>query len=36
MDWNRVQTIKGFEALTSSEKADLLGENARRFYNLQI
>jgi predicted TIM-barrel fold metal-dependent hydrolase len=36
MDWNRVQTIKGSEALTSAEKADLLGENARRFYNLRI
>ncbi len=36
MDWNRVQTIKGSAALTSAEKADLLGENARRFYNLRI
>jgi len=36
MDWNRVQTIKGSEALTATEKADLLGENARRFYNLRI
>jgi hypothetical protein len=31
-----VQTIKGSEALTNSEKADLLGENARRFYKLNI
>jgi predicted TIM-barrel fold metal-dependent hydrolase len=36
MDWGRVQSIKGSEALTSAEKAALLGENARRFYNLQI
>jgi predicted TIM-barrel fold metal-dependent hydrolase len=36
MEWNRVQAIKGSEALTSAEKADLLGGNARRFYNLQI
>jgi predicted TIM-barrel fold metal-dependent hydrolase len=36
MDWRRVQSIKGSEALTSAEKAALLGENARRFYNLQI
>jgi predicted TIM-barrel fold metal-dependent hydrolase len=36
MDWDRVQTIKGSEALTAAEKADLLGGNARRFYNLQI
>jgi hypothetical protein len=35
MDWNRVQTIKGSAALTSAERSDLLGENARRFYNLQ-
>ena len=36
MDWGRVQAIKGAEALTQAEKADLLGENARRFYNLAI
>lgn len=36
MEWNRVQAIQGSEALSSAEKADLLGENARRFYNLQI
>jgi predicted TIM-barrel fold metal-dependent hydrolase len=36
MEWGRVQAIKGSEALTSAEKAALLGENARRFYNLQI
>jgi uncharacterized protein len=36
MDWRRVQAIKGSEALTGAEKAALLGENARRFYNLQI
>jgi predicted TIM-barrel fold metal-dependent hydrolase len=36
MEWNRVQSIKGSEALTGAEKADLLGENARRFYNLRI
>jgi uncharacterized protein len=36
MEWGRVQAIKGSEALTSSEKAALLGDNARRFYNLQI
>ena len=36
MDWDRVQTIKGSEALTLTEKADLLSENARRFYNLRI
>jgi len=36
MEWNRVQAIKGSEALTGAEKVDLLGENARRFYNLQI
>ena len=36
MDWSRVQTIKRSAALTNAEKADLLGENARRFYNLQI
>jgi Amidohydrolase len=36
MEWNRVQAIKGSEALASAEKADLLGGNARRFYNLQI
>jgi hypothetical protein len=32
MDWNRVQTNTGSEALTGAEKADLLGENARWFY----
>ena len=31
MEWNRVQAIKGSEALSGAEKADLLGENARRF-----
>jgi predicted TIM-barrel fold metal-dependent hydrolase len=36
MEWNRVEAIKGSEALTGAEKADILGENARRFYNLQI
>ncbi|HEY2921667.1 MAG TPA: amidohydrolase family protein, partial [Candidatus Binatia bacterium] len=36
MDWGRVEAIKGSEALTAAEKAALLGENARRFYNLQI
>jgi hypothetical protein len=36
MEWNRVQAIKGSEALTVVEKADLLGGNAQRFYNLQI
>ena len=36
MEWGRVQAIKGSEALTSAEKTALLGENARRFYNLQI
>src|SRR5439155_562072 len=36
MDWGRVQAIKGVEALTQAEKAALLGENARRFYNLAI
>jgi uncharacterized protein len=36
MEWNRVQAIQGSEALSSAEKADLLDENARRFYNLQI
>jgi hypothetical protein len=36
MDWGRVQAIKGSDALTGDEKAALLGENARRFYNLQI
>jgi predicted TIM-barrel fold metal-dependent hydrolase len=36
MEWNRVQAIKGSEALTDVEKADLLGENARRFYNLKL
>jgi predicted TIM-barrel fold metal-dependent hydrolase len=36
MEWNRVHAIKGSEALTDSEKADLLGGNARRFYNLQV
>jgi len=36
MEWNRVQSIKGSEALTGTEKADLLGENARRFYNLKL
>ena len=36
MEWNRVQAIQGSEVLSSAEKADLLGENARRFYNLQI
>ncbi len=36
MDWQRVQMIKGAEALTNAEKADLLGENARRFYKLPI
>jgi predicted TIM-barrel fold metal-dependent hydrolase len=36
MDWNRVQTIKASEALTAAEKSDFLGENARRFYHLQI
>jgi predicted TIM-barrel fold metal-dependent hydrolase len=36
MDWERVRTIKGSETLTASEKADLLGENARRFYKLPI
>jgi len=36
MEWNRVQAIKGSEVLTGAEKADLLGGNARRFYNLQI
>jgi predicted TIM-barrel fold metal-dependent hydrolase len=36
MEWNRVQAIKGSEALTGAEKADLLGENARRFYNLKL
>ena len=36
MEWGRVQAIKGSESLTSTEKAALLGENARRFYNLQI
>jgi uncharacterized protein len=36
MEWNRVQAIQGSEALSTAEKADLLGENARRFYNLQI
>jgi predicted TIM-barrel fold metal-dependent hydrolase len=36
MEWNRVQAIKGSEALTGAEKADLLGGNACRFYNLQI
>jgi predicted TIM-barrel fold metal-dependent hydrolase len=34
MDWERVRTIKTSEALTGAEKADLLGENARRFYKL--
>jgi predicted TIM-barrel fold metal-dependent hydrolase len=36
MDWDRVQAIKRSEALTSAEKSALLGDNARRFYNLQI
>lgn len=36
MNWGRVQAIKKSEALTNAEKADLLGQNARRFYNLQI
>lgn len=36
MDWGRVQAIKGSEALSTDEKAALLGENARRFYNLSI
>ena len=36
MEWGRVQAIKGYESLTSTEKAALLGENARRFYNLRI
>jgi hypothetical protein len=36
MEWNRVQAIKGSEALSGAEKADLLGENARRFYNLRL
>jgi uncharacterized protein len=36
MDWDGVETIKASEALTSAEKAALLGDNARRFYNLQI
>jgi predicted TIM-barrel fold metal-dependent hydrolase len=36
MEWNRVQSIHGSETLSGAEKADLLGENARRFYNLQI
>jgi uncharacterized protein len=36
MDWERVQAIKRSEALTSAEKSALLGDNARRFYNLQI
>ena len=36
MEWGRVQAIKESAALTSAEKAALLGENARRFYNLQI
>jgi predicted TIM-barrel fold metal-dependent hydrolase len=36
MEWNRVQAIQGSEALTSAEKADLLGGNAQRFYNLAI
>ena len=36
MNWGRVQAIKGAEALTNEEKRALLGDNARRFYNLQI
>ena len=36
MEWGRVQAIKGSEAPTSAEKSALLGDNARRFYNLQI
>jgi predicted TIM-barrel fold metal-dependent hydrolase len=36
MEWNRVQAIQGSEALTGAEKADLLGANAQRFYNLKI
>jgi predicted TIM-barrel fold metal-dependent hydrolase len=36
MDWGRVEAIKRSEALTAPEKAALLCENARRFYNLQI
>jgi hypothetical protein len=36
MDWDRVQTIKGSETLTSAETADVLGENAWRFYDLLI
>ncbi len=36
MEWDRVRKIKAAESLTSAERADLLGENARRFYNLQI
>jgi predicted TIM-barrel fold metal-dependent hydrolase len=36
MDWSRVEAIKGSESLTAAEKDALLGDNARRFYNLKI
>lgn len=31
MDWGRVQAIKGSEALSTDEKAALLGENTGAF-----
>lgn len=34
MDWERVPEVKKLEHLTPSEKAALLGDNARRFYKL--
>ncbi|MBI3077622.1 MAG: amidohydrolase, partial [Deltaproteobacteria bacterium] len=34
MDWERVHAVKALKGLAESEKAALLGDNARRFYKL--